>query len=71
MGWSSGSHLMYEIIQSLKKEVKDDKVRQAIYEDIIPAFEDFDCDTLYECIEMDKAYALAYWLNNPDTSEGY
>jgi hypothetical protein len=59
MGWSSGSGLMSDIIFGLKKVEKDAARREAIYGVLIPAFEDQDCDTLYECEREDKAFKAA------------
>lgn len=59
MGWSTGSILMSDIIDSLKDKVPDDKVRQDIYEALIPAFQNFDCDTLDECADDDVVFKNA------------
>lgn len=59
MGWSSGSGMMSDIISGLKKVEKDAAKRQAIYEVLIPAFENQDCDTLYECEGADPAFKKA------------
>lgn len=56
MGWASGSALMSEIIAIIKKDVPVD-VRRKLYEKLIPAFQDMDCDTLDECRGEDKAFA--------------
>lgn len=59
MGWSSGSALMSQIIQNLKKVEKDEAQRKAVYMALIPPFEDHDCDTLYECADDDRAFKKA------------
>lgn len=66
MGWSSGSAIMSEIISALKEVgiSKEDKVE--IYERLIQVFEDFDCDTLDECLTEDPAFKLAYNQLYPD-----
>ena len=59
MSWSSGSVIMSEIITALKTKIPDDKLRQEVYEALIPPFEDNDCDTLYECVREDEAFKAA------------
>lgn len=56
MGWGSGSTLMDKIIHALKPEVKSKPARKKIYKLLIEAFEDQDCDTLYECVGQDEIY---------------
>lgn len=64
MGWASGSCLMDDVIQGLKKKLPPD-VRREVYKVLIPAFEDSDCDTLMECFDSDKAFVEAYCEVNP------
>jgi len=69
MGWSGGSGLMLEVILSLKKHVTL-KARHDVYWDIIPAFEDADCDSLIECVNEDPAFRAAYReLHPPEDQE--
>lgn len=56
MGWASGSGVAYPIIKAIKKNVPDQKARRKIYKALIDAFEDADCDTLYECCGVDPIY---------------
>lgn len=56
MGWASGSDVAYPIIKAAKKHIKDDKVREKIYIALIDAFEDADCDTLYELVGIDPIF---------------
>lgn len=62
MGWSGGSELMNEVIDTLKRHVPDPEQRAKVYNELIGAFEDADCDTLYECYDadMDTAFTKAY-----------
>lgn len=55
MGWSSGSTLLSDIIETLKAHV-DDEVRRIIYPDIVEAFEECDCDTIDECEGIDPVF---------------
>lgn len=56
MGWASGSRLFSTVIKAAKKHIKDENVRQKLYEDLIPEFEKVDWDTQNECMDEDKAY---------------
>ena len=60
MGWASGSELVSRVIRVLTEHVGDDDLREAIYADLIPIFEDHDCDTLDECLNEDEAFDKAY-----------
>lgn len=69
MGWSSGSLLFSNIIELLQKHVPDEEARQAVYVQLIDAFEDFDCDTLQECEGEDEAFDSAIRDVHPDWYE--
>lgn len=69
MGWSTGSLLMSDIINVLQDKIPDDKARQEIYEEIIPCFESYDCDTLYECVEEDIAFHKALYEVDDEYAE--
>lgn len=56
MGWSGGSRLFKRVIETMQENVDDDETREAIYIDLIEAFEDADWDTLDECIGIDPVY---------------
>ena len=60
MGWASGSEIAYKLITVIQDNVPDDDARQAIYEELIEAFEDADCDTLCECRGVDPVYDLFF-----------
>ena len=53
MGWSSGSGLFAEIAEVIADTVADEDDRRIIYEAMIEAFMDRDCDTLEECVGID------------------
>lgn len=59
MGWSSGSELFDKIIEAVQPAVHDEAAREAIYANIIPAFEDQDWDTQDECMGKDPAFDKA------------
>lgn len=71
MGWASGSMLMSEIIATLKSKVDDEDLRAEIYAEIITAFEDYDADTLDECLDEDEAFNEAYNEIHPESDEDY
>ena len=59
MGWSTGSDIMAEVIESLLRNVADDEARNRIYTRLIPAFEKHDWDTQDECRGLDPAFDKA------------
>lgn len=71
MGWASGSELLLKIVQSLQEHVADDNVREDIYIDIIQAFENLDCDTIYEVLGEDEAFDAAYHLVAEDDEDDF
>lgn len=60
MGWASGSLLMTDIITAVSSIVDDDDTRKELYIQFIEAFEEYDCDTLDECIGEDDMFDSAY-----------
>lgn len=60
MGWASGSRLLNNVIDVVATNVDDADERVAIYLGLIEAFEDFDCDTIDECLGNDDSFDEAY-----------
>ena len=60
MGWASGSALMRDVIDGVMETKAKPKVREKLYYKLIQAFEDHDCDTLDECLEIDPAFDKAW-----------
>ena len=58
MGWGSGSRLASDLISAAKDTIIDSQQREEFYEQMISHFEEFDCDTLDECIGIDFAFDL-------------
>lgn len=57
MGWSGGSLVFDEIIDTLSAEMPSYEARKRIYSKLIVIFEDAaDCDTLCECRGRDVAF---------------
>jgi len=59
MSWSEGSEIMSQIISNVKDKM-DSEDREVLYKELITAFEDKDCDTLYECLNEDTVFDKAY-----------
>lgn len=53
MSWSSGSRLFADIAAVIAHIVRDEDDRKAIYEVMVNAFSEHDCDTLHECAGID------------------
>ncbi len=67
MGWASGNELLSEIIHSASFQQLSHKARVGICLDMIQAFENHDCDTLYELYgEGDQAFDDAYRALYPE-----
>ena len=60
MSWKSGSSLMSSIIHKMKDTELDDELRKEVYIILIEEFEDYDCDSLYECVDEDEAFKAAF-----------
>lgn len=71
MGWSGGSRLFGSLITTLMENVPEDAAREAIYRDMVDAFQDADWDTLDECLGDDEVYDAIYeeLFPNVDTGE--
>ena len=71
MGWSSGGDLMDSIIGALKPRVSPRK-RRNIYTLLIDAFEQHDCDVLYECVGCDPEFDKAFnAVHPPEDGDDY
>ena len=56
MGWSSGTRLLSDIIDTIQKYVDDEDIRVEIYKEIADSFESMDLDDLTECLDIDDAF---------------
>lgn len=69
MGWSGGSILFNEVIDTIRRETESivketlgHEMRKRIYNSLIVAFQEIgDCDTLDECRGRDKAFDEAWF----------
>lgn len=69
MSWSTGSEIFMEVAKILKEAVPDYGTRVEIYNELIPLFENYDCDTLYEVLEEDRAFDDVYFELHPEEPE--
>lgn len=69
MGWAGGSRMMGEIIEAITEAVSDEQERVELYSALIDIFEDFDCDTLHECVGEDDDFDEAYREKYPEEDE--
>ena len=60
---------MSEIIETLMETVSDDQHRAEVYSSLIDIFEDHDCDTLNECLEIDEVFDEVYREKYPEEDE--
>jgi len=66
MGWSTGSRIMGDIIEALMETVSDDQYRAEVYSTLIDIFENYDCDNLNECLEIDEVFDEVYLEKYPE-----
>ena len=73
MGWSTGSDLFAEIAESIERHVHDEQIKINIYYEMISSFEDYDADTLEECLgisdALDSVLKEVYNIDDPDKDE--
>lgn len=53
MSWSSGIRLFAGIAEIIADTISDESERKLLYKGMIAEFESFDCDTLFECRDID------------------
>lgn len=73
MGWSTGSDLFAEVAESIERHVHDEQIKINIYYEMISSFEDYDADTLEECLgisdALDSVLKEVYNIDDPDKDE--
>lgn len=60
MGWHAGNEIFDRVIQILNDHIDNNELREAIYIELIPLFEDHDCDSLSKLLERDDAFDSAF-----------
>ena len=53
MGWSTGASIFAEIAETILRYVPDEDDRKIIYQELVELFQDYDCDNLNECADID------------------
>lgn len=66
MSWKAGSILFSDIIIALNEQDLEDDVRKKVYDALIPAFENMDCDALQDCMGEDDSFDEALMQAHPD-----
>ncbi len=71
MSWASGSKVLSEIIEAVDRHVLDDSDKMSLYKDLILIFEEYDCDTIDECLEIDSMFDEVYseYIGDEDSEE--
>jgi len=73
MGWATGSALFAEVAESIERHVHDEQIKINIYYEMISSFEDYDADTLDECLgiseALDSVLKEIYNIDDPDKDE--
>jgi len=73
MGWSTGSDLFAEVAEIIERHVHDEQIKINIYYEMISSFEDYDADTLEECLgisdALDSVLKEVYNIDDPDKDE--
>lgn len=59
MGWASGSELAEEIWVIVSKHIPKQNQKR-VAQKIITAFEERDCDTIYECYDLVEAAGIKF-----------
>lgn len=67
MGWSRGSALFARIAEVIESVISNEDDRAELYEEMITAFEEFDCDTLHECAGIDPVLDELLGVTDEDT----
>jgi hypothetical protein len=73
MSWNTGSRIMSDIISSLldSVDVIDTDARDEMYKILIRVFEEYDCDTLDECVPDDPVFERAFYAIHPLEDDGW
>ena len=69
MGWSSGTSVVRDMIEIIKKHVENFDTRVEMYVELIDAFSSHDWDNYDEVLGEDEAYDEAYGQLFPDWEE--
>ena len=53
MAWSTGASIFAEIAETILRYVPDEDDRKMIHKELVELFQDYDCDNLEECADID------------------
>ncbi len=53
MAWSTGASIFAEVAETIFRYVPDEDDRKMIYKELVELFQDYDCDNLNECANID------------------
>ena len=67
MGWSSGSGLLCQVIEIIEEHCHPDTDKVTLFTELITEFEDYDCDTINECLGQSPSFDIAYEKLYPES----
>ena len=53
MAWITGASIFAEIAETITRYVSDEDDRKMIYKELVELFQDYDCENLDECVDID------------------
>ena len=71
MGWSNGSSILADVIEAIEEHAHPESDKVAMFEAIITAFEDADCDTTSECLAQSPSFDEAYERIHPGEDDDW
>ena len=69
MSWASGSRLASRLIEAAEQTIGNEEERVNFYDAMIDAYEDADCDTLDECMDIDPVFDMHWETRQTDWSK--
>lgn len=69
MGWGNGCYVAEELACSIKKHVKDRKLRKTLYAEVVRILESHDWDTRLDALGVDKDWDAILKGEEPTESE--
>jgi hypothetical protein len=66
MGWASGSDIARDMIESIQKNVKNTKIKRALYKDLIDTLVSSDWDTQDDVLDFDPDFDNVLYEKYPD-----
>jgi hypothetical protein len=53
MAWITGASIFAEIAETITRYVSNEDDRKMIYKELVELFQDYDCENLDECVDID------------------